>query len=191
MVRSARSPNSRAQRTKTCSKISQKWSIQHAWPVRNAMTRVGVMIEADAIRTDMHHQGAGPEAFPGSAPFWAQLASVHVPVSSATIQTPLELPGATRRQSSRAFLLHRAQGSSAPARARNPQASSLGARFRHRSRQQRPERKSAMLLAQELAQIDELVFAVNTSLAVGGSGVTLRGTLRYLQLLCDTPQAVP
>ena len=48
-----------------------------------------------------------------------------------------------------------------------------------------------MLLAQELAQIDKLVFAVNTSLAVSGSGVTLRGTLRYFQLLCDTPQAVP
>ena len=190
MVHPARSSNRRAQRTKTGSKISPKWSIQHAWPVRDVMTRVGVMIEADAIRTDMHHQGAGPEAFPGSAHL-AQLASVHVPVSSATIQTPLELPGATRRQSNHAFLLHRAQGSSAPARACNPQASSFGARFRHRSRQQRPERKSAMLLAQELTQVDELVFAVNTSLAVGGSGVTLRGTLRYLQLLRDTPQAVP
>ncbi len=106
MVRSARSPNSRAQRTKTGSKISQKWSIQHAWPVRDAMARVGVMIEADAIRTDMHHQGAGPEAFPGSAHL-AQLASVHVPVSSAAIQTPLEFLGATRRQSGRASLPYR------------------------------------------------------------------------------------
>ena len=37
------------------------------------MTRVGVMIEADAIKTDAHHQGASPEAFPGSAPFWLNL----------------------------------------------------------------------------------------------------------------------
>lgn len=46
MVHPARSSNSRAQWPKSSSKISQKWSIQHAWPVKDAMARAGVVIEA-------------------------------------------------------------------------------------------------------------------------------------------------
>ena len=40
-------------------------------------------------------------------PLLAYLASVHVPVSSVAIQTPLEFLGTTRRQSGRGFLPYR------------------------------------------------------------------------------------
>ena len=36
---------------------------------KDAMARVGVMIEADAIKTDVHHRGTDPGAFPGLVPF--------------------------------------------------------------------------------------------------------------------------
>lgn len=82
-------------------------------------------------------KGLAPELF-RDRPLFAYLAPVHVPVSSATIQAPLEFLGTARRHSNHAFLPYRAQDLSAPARARNPQPSSFGAGFRHRSRQRQP-----------------------------------------------------
>ena len=47
-------------------------------------------------------KGLAPELF-RDQPLLAYLAPVHVPVSSATIQAPLEFLGPTRRQSDRAL----------------------------------------------------------------------------------------
>ena len=120
MVHPARSSNRRAQQTKTRSKINPKWSIQHAWPVKDAMARTDVAIEAQRHQNRCTPPRDGtPELFRGH-PLLAYLASVHVPVSSTTTQTPLEFLGTTQRHSNHAFLPYRTQDSSASARAHTP-----------------------------------------------------------------------
>lgn len=51
-------------------------------------------------------KGLAPELF-RDQPLLAYLAPVHVPVSSATIQAPLEFLGTARRHSNHAFLPYR------------------------------------------------------------------------------------
>ena len=136
MVHPARSSNSRAQRTKLENQPEMVHSARMAHQRRHGPHRRGgrgVTPSKPMCTT----KGMAPELFRGH-PLLPYLASVYVPVSSAAIQTPLEFLDTTRRQSGRASLPYRTQGSSAPARAREPQPSSFDAGFRHRSRQRQP-----------------------------------------------------
>lgn len=94
-------------------------------------------LKRNAIKTDVHHQGADPGAFPGPSPFGLPCfcACPREQCSNPdTARIPRYHPATIRPW----LLAVSTQSLSAPARARNPQPSSFDAGFRRRSRQRQP-----------------------------------------------------